>query len=276
MRPPRFNLDDEACPGGGRVEFVEIIYLCVFAFLAGLVDSVVGGGGLIQLPALLLWLPPSAAPSIAAVMGTNKLSSICGTALAAIQYARRVPIHWRSILPAGAAALVFSFLGARAVSRMEPELLKPLILVLLAGVAVYTAWRKDFGNLHAPQFTAHRERQFGVLVGMGIGFYDGFFGPGTGSFLIFIFIGLFGFDFLSASASAKVINLATNLSAVAYFAATDNILYRYALPMALCNMAGSLIGARMAILKGNRFVRGFFLAIVSAMILRLGFEMLFR
>lgn len=255
---------------------MEIIYLCVFAFLAGLVDSVVGGGGLIQLPALLLFLPSSVVASIPAVMGTNKLSSICGTALAAVQYARRVPINWPSILPAGAAALVFSFLGARAVSLVQPHLLKPLILFLLAAVAVYTGWRKDFGDLHAPKLTAHRERQFGVVVGMVIGFYDGFFGPGTGSFLIFIFIGVFGFDFLSASASAKVINFATNLAAVAYFAATDNILYQYALPMGVCNMLGSLVGARLAILKGNRFVRTFFLAVVSAMILRLGYEVLFQ
>jgi hypothetical protein len=115
-----------------------------------------------------------------------------------------------------------------------------------------------------------------VVVGAVIGFYDGFFGPGTGSFLIFAFIGLFGFDFLTASASAKVVNFATNLSAVAYFAATDNLLYRYGLPMAACNMAGAVLGARLALLKGNRFVRGFFLFVVGALILRFGWEVLGR
>jgi uncharacterized protein len=255
---------------------VEIYFLCLFAFLAGLVDSVVGGGGLIQLPALLIFLPPAQASSLAAVFGTNKLSSICGTAAAAVQYSRRVRINWRSILPAGLAAFVFSFFGARTVSLIHPQALKPLILFLLVAVAIYTYWRKDFGNLHAPQFTAHRERQFGILVGIVIGFYDGFFGPGTGSFLIFIFIGLFGFDFLAASASAKVINFATNLSAVACFAATQQVYYEFAVPMGCCNLLGALTGSRLAILKGNAFVRGFFLVIVAAMILRLGWEMLFR
>ncbi len=254
---------------------MEIYYLCLFAFLAGFVDAVVGGGGLIQLPALLLLLPSAPADSLAAVLGTNKLSSICGTGTAVVQYARRVPINWRSILPAGVAAFLFSFLGARTVSSINPQVLKPLILFLLIAVAAYTCWKKDLGHLHAPQFTMHRERRFGILVGMAIGFYDGFFGPGTGSFLIFIFIGLFGFDFLTASASAKVINFATNLSAVIYFAATGNILYQFALPMGLCNLLGSLAGSRLAILKGNAFVRVFFLIVVAAMILRFGREILF-
>src|SRR3989441_11896016 len=148
--------------------FVETVYLCGFAFLAGLVDSVVGGGGLIQLPALLLVLSPTPADSLAPMFGTNKLSSICGTGTAVIQYSRRVRIKWSSILPAGAAAFVFAFLGARVVASLKPEMLKPMVLVLLVIVGIYTYWRKDFGNLHAPQLTAHRERQLGVLVGIGV------------------------------------------------------------------------------------------------------------
>ena len=255
---------------------MEIYCLSLFALLAGFVDAVVGGGGLIQLPALFIFLPQPLAESVAGVFGTNKLSSICGTGMAVIQYSRHVRIPWHLMVPAGLAALVFSFLGARTVSRIEAPALKPLILVLMIGVATYTFWRKDFGNLHAPQFTAHRERQFGILVGMAIGFYDGFFGPGTGSFLIFIFIGLFGFDFLTASASAKVINFATNLSAVSYFAATGHIYYQFAMPMGVCNMLGSLAGSRLAILKGNAFVRAFFLVVIAGMILRFGWGMLRR
>src|SRR5688572_27865832 len=219
---------------------------------------------------------PAPGDSLATAFGTNKLSSICGTGTAVIQYSRRVQIKWSSILPAGVAAFVFAFFGARTVSSLKAEVLKPLVLGLLVVVGIYTYWRKDLGNLHAPQFTAQRERQLGVLVGMGIGFYDGFFGPGTGSFLIFIFIGLFGFDFLAASASAKVINFATNLSAVGYFAATQQILYHHALPMGVCNALGSILGTRLAILKGNTFVRGFFLVVVAGMILRFGWEVLFR
>ena len=246
--------------------------LCAFAFLAGLVDAVVGGGGLIQLPALFVFLPAAEASVVASVLGTNKLSSFCGTSLAMVQYSRHLRLSWASLLPAAVAAFVFSFLGARVVTQLRPEFLRPLVLVLLVAVAIYTFGRKDLGERHAPVFTVSRERGYGILVGAGIGFYDGFFGPGTGSFLIFVFIGLFGFDFLAASASAKVINVATNLAALLYFAATDHILWRFALPMALFNVLGSLVGSRLAILKGNRFIRGLFLTVIGAMIVRFGWE----
>ena len=255
---------------------MHLTYLCGFAFLAGFVDSVVGGGGLIQTPALLIFLPESMSASVATVFGTNKLASICGTGMAVIQYSRRVSINWRLILPSAVAALVFSFIGARAVSLIDPHVLKPIILGLLVTVALYTFLRRDFGALHAPLLAATAERWAGVLVGIGIGFYDGFFGPGTGSFLIFIFISIFGFDFLTASASAKIINFATNLSAVIYFGATGHILYYFGLPMAICNVIGSFVGSRLAILKGNAFVRVFFLVVVIVMILRFGWEVLIK
>lgn len=253
---------------------MDLIALCLFSFLAGFVDSIVGGGGLIQLPALFLFLPAPLAGSIATVFGTNKMASICGTTVASVQYARRIRINWEALLPAGLAALAFSFIGARAVAVISGQSLKPMILGLLIAVAIYTYWQKDFGNLHAPKLSRSGELWAGIAVGTGIGFYDGFFGPGTGSFLIFIFIGLFGFDFLTASANAKFINVATNVAAVAYFAATDHILYRYALPMGLCNIVGSLCGTRLAILKGNKFVRVFFIIVVTAIIVRFGWDVL--
>jgi len=251
---------------------LELIGLCLVAFLAGLIDAIVGGGGLVQLPALFVLLPSNLAASVPLVFGTNKLSSMCGTTVALLQYARRVQIPWASILPAGLAAFVFSALGVRVLQSVDSAFLKPLILVLLIAVALYTYTQKRLGNLHAPKFLAHHERLLAIGVGVAIGFYDGFFGPGTGSFLIFIFIGLFGFDFLTASASAKVINFATNLAAVAAFSANGDVLYSYALPMGLCNVAGALIGARLAILKGNRFVRALFLAVVSIMIASFAYE----
>jgi uncharacterized membrane protein YfcA len=253
---------------------VDAIFLCFFAFLAGFVDSVVGGGGLIQLPALLLFLPAESSRTLAPVFGTNKFAAICGTSMATVQYARRVQIQWRFIFPAAIAALIFSFLGARVVSYIRKETMEPVIVALMIAVAIYTFRKKDFGHLHAPKLTPAKARALGVIIGVIIGFYDGFFGPGTGSFLIFIFIGLFGFDFLNASAHAKVINFSTNLGAVALFAANHNILYRYALPMAACNIAGSITGTSLAILKGNRFVRTFFLLVVSFMIVRYGWKIL--
>jgi uncharacterized membrane protein YfcA len=258
---------------------MELAALCFFSALAGFVDSIVGGGGLIQLPALLLFLSPADSAKIPAVWGTNKFASIWGTTLSVFVYSRRVKINWTSILPAGAVAFVFSFLGAytlRTFSLFRPELLKPLIFTLMVVVAIYTAIRKNFGNIHAPKLGSQLEMLIGLAIGAAIGFYDGFFGPGTGSFLIFLFIGIFGFDFLTASASAKLVNAATNLSAVLYFGSTGNILYKYAIPMAICSCLGGFCGSNLAVLKGNNFVRVFFLTIVSLLLARLGWDMFSR
>jgi uncharacterized membrane protein YfcA len=248
---------------------LEIAFLCGFAFLAGFIDSIVGGGGLIQLPALFIFMPNL---PVATVFGTGKLPAISGTTAAMFRYSRNVQIRWQAVLPAAVIAFVFSFIGARAVSLINTEVVKPVIIVLLISVAIYTFIRKDFGGLHAPKLDALRERVTAGLVGLIIGFYDGFFGPGTGSFLIFAFIGLFGFSFLSASASAKVVNVATNLSALLYFAATDNIIYHIAIPMSVCNILGSLVGSKLALVKGSGFVRKIFLVVVSIMILKLVYD----
>lgn len=233
--------------------------LCGISLLAGLIDSVVGGGGLIQLPGLLMVLP--ALPP-AVIFGTNKLASICGTSVAMLQYSRRVRFNWRLLLPAGIAALGFSWLGSKAVSQINSDALKPVILGLLAIVAVYTFLHKDFGDQHQPRLDPQQTQLAGVGIGSGLGFYDGFFGPGTGSFLIFLFIRIFGFDFLRASAHAKAINFCTNLASVVYFASTDQVLYGVALPMGLCNICGSVLGTQLAMLKGNQFIRSFFLLVV--------------
>ena len=246
-----------------------IALLCVFAFLAGLVDAVVGGGGLIQLPAMLLLLKGTPVPTI---LGTGKVSSLLGTAAALRRYAGQVPLRWRAVGTAAAVAGVFSFLGARVVSHLPQELLPPLVLGLLVVIALYTFWRKDFGSLHAPRLPAGQEPYYGAAVGVVLGFYDGFFGPGMGSFLLFAFVGLFGYDFLSASASAKLVNAVTNLAALAYFASTGQILWAAALPMAASNIVGSTLGAHLALRHGTGFVRVLFLIVVSAFILKLGWQ----
>jgi uncharacterized membrane protein YfcA len=249
---------------------VTLALLCAFAFIAGFIDSVVGGGGLIQVPALFVLLP--GIPP-ATLLGTNKFASIWGTASAFAQYARKVPVEWRSTLPTCATALLFGFIGARAAVHISPQLLRPLVLAMLVAVLAYTLWRKDFGKLHAPRLSHRQQLATGLGTGALIGFYDGFFGPGTGSFLIFAFVGLFGFSFLAASASAKLVNVITNLAAVSYFVATDHVLYRYAAPMALFNVAGSVIGSRLAIRRGSEFVRGLFIFIVGALILRFAWDL---
>lgn len=252
---------------------IELIYLCFFAFLAGFIDSIVGGGGLIQTPAMLIFLPQV---PIASLLGTGKLAGISGTTAAWLRYRQSVRLNWRNLVPTAGAAFVFSFLGARAVSALPTDLLRPLILILLIGVAVYTFLRQDFGALHAPRLTAAQEKWYGLGVGLVIGFYDGFFGPGTGSFLVFVFIGLFGYSFLAASAAAKVVNIATNLSALVYFMATDQVLYHLGLPMAICNIAGSTLGARLAINQGAGFVRVFFLLVVTGIIGKFAYDSFFK
>jgi len=245
---------------------MPLLLLCAFSFFAGLVDAIVGGGGLVQLPALLILLPGQAIPTL---FGTNKMASAAGTTMATAQFARRVKLDWHIIGPAAGTAFVFSALGSKLVTKINPALLRPVILALLILVAVYVFVLKDLGLVHAPRHPRHKARWMAILTGAALGFYDGFFGPGTGSFLIIIFVGVFGFDFLFASASAKVINLATNLASVIFFAATGHILYQVALPMAACNILGAMAGTRLAILKGSRFVRVFFLVVVLALIAKL-------
>ena len=244
--------------------------MCLFSLLAGFIDAVVGGGGLIQLPAIMILMPGVPFPTL---LGTNKLASMFGTSIAVYRYTRHVAVDWSTVVPATFAAFVCAFLGSRAVSILNPAVLRPLILTLLIVVAIYVFIVKDLGLIHAPKHGAHKARWLGTLIGGTLGFYDGFFGPGTGSFLIFAFVGIFGFDFLSASASAKVVNLATNVASVIYFAATDQMLYGLGLAMAACSMIGALIGARLAIAKGSKFVRVFFLFIVAALIAKLAHTM---
>jgi uncharacterized membrane protein YfcA len=246
-----------------------VLALCGFAFLAGFVDSVVGGGGLIQVPALLVLLPQY---PVATLFGTNKAVSIWGTAAATWQYARKVEMTWRSVLPMGIAALLLSFVGAAVVTLLDNRLLKPLILGVLVLVLAYTFWKKDFGRLHAPRLSPTQQILIGAIAGGVIGFYDGFLGPGTGSFLVLAFVGLFGFSFLHASAAAKAVNVITNMAALAWFATHGSVLWALAAPMAVCNVAGSIVGTQLALKRGAAFVRLMFMAVVALLIARLGWD----
>lgn len=243
------------------------------AFIAGLIDAVVGGGGLIQIPLLFSTFPQAAS---AAIFGTNKLSAIFGTGSAALLYVRRVPIPWKTTLPAAGAAFASSFAGAMAVSTIPPTLLKPLILGLLVVVAGYTWLRKDFGRTDRGLHIRNRHIVGATALGAGIGFYDGFFGPGTGSFLIFLFIRFFGFDFLRASAAAKFVNVMTNFAALLYFGSVGAVMWQLGLGMAIFNVAGALIGGRLALRHGSSLVRALFLVVVSILIIRFAWELLFR
>lgn len=248
---------------------LDIFTLVLIAFSAGLIDAAVGGGGLVQVPGLFAVLPQQ---TPATLFGTNKFSSVFGTAVASWRYARQIDIAWKLVLPAALTAFAFSFIGAMAVSYIPKEWMRPLVLGLLLFMLGYTLKKKDFGALHRPAHIGRRELIVALAIGGAIGFYDGLFGPGTGSFLIFLFIRFFGFDFLRASSAAKVVNLSTNLAALSFFIPTGHVLYHYAVPMAAANIAGAVLGARLAMRGGTSLIRRLFIGLVSLLIAKLAWD----
>ena len=252
-------------------EPAAVVALCGAAGLAGWVDAVGGGGGLIQLPALLVLLP-GAAP--AQVLATNKLSSVCGTAVAAATYARRLRPDPRTVVPMAAAALGGSSAGAACASLVPAALFRPLVLVLVVVVGAYTLLRPSLGETQALRFAGHRHLLAAVAVGVAIGFYDGIFGPGTGSFLTVALVALLGYAFLQAAAKARLVNLATNLGALIVFVAQGAPMYRLGLLMAACNVAGGRLGAVTAIRRGSGFVRLVLLVVLAILVVRLGWALL--
>ncbi len=242
-----------------------ILLLCLAAFAAGFVDAVVGGGGLLQVPAGLVLLPQF---PVATVMGTLKIPAFSGTSFAAAHYVKKVQINFKLLLVMCVLAFLSSLAGALVLVRVSNQFMKPLLLVVLCGVAVYTYTKKNLGTQVLTNHSEKKQMIFATVISMGLGFYDGFIGPGTGSFLVLAFIAVFGFDFLNASASAKLVNLATNLASVLFFVFKGTILWSVALPMAVSNALGGTCGARVAIRKGNRFIRIFFLCVVVATLIR--------
>jgi uncharacterized membrane protein YfcA len=238
------------------------LVLCA-ALLAGFVDAIVGGGGLIQLPALLAGYPAVAPPQL---LGTNKLGSICGTSGAVLRYMRVVRIPWRILLPAAAAAFLAALAGASLVSAVSAALFRPLVPCMLTAVLIYVLWHKDLGTLHAPIKLSRARSALALAAIAGIGLYDGFFGPGTGSFLMLLFIRLYGFDFLHASLGARAVNVATNAGALVFFGIHGEVHWALGFALGACNATGSVLGAHTAIKHGSKFVRAVFIVIVVALI----------
>jgi uncharacterized membrane protein YfcA len=245
--------------------------LVLAAAFAGFVDAVVGGGGLVQLPALLVVLP---AQPVVALLGTNKLSSIVGTASAAVHYARTVQVDRRQAAEMAGAAFVGSGVGALVATRVSSDLLRPVVLVALVAVLVYTLRRPALGEVEALRLSRPAQRAVALGGGAAIGLYDGFVGPGTGSFLVFLLVGAVGLSFLHASATAKVVNTATNLAALLLFALGGHVLVGLGLAMAASNLLGSQVGARLALRRGSAWVRRVFLVVVTALVLRLAYDVL--
>ncbi|AWA30278.1 hypothetical protein HYN48_09385 [Flavobacterium magnum] len=246
-----------------------LILLCVAAFGAGFVDAVVGGGGLVQTPAALILLPGL---PVAAIMGSLKIPSFSGTMFAAAQYLRQVRMNWKLLLIMMALAVPSAFAGSLLLTVVHNDFMKPLLLVVLSVLVVYTYARKNFGLHRDKSHSAAQQVAYAVLISVVIGFYDGFIGPGTGSFFVVAFIALLGFDFLQASANAKMVNLATNFGSICLFISKGKVIWAIALPMALCNAAGGFIGAKVAIARGNAFIRVFFLVVIVGTLARFAYD----
>ncbi len=251
------------------IEAYHLILLCVIAFCAGFVDAIVGGGGLIQTPAALIILPSF---PVASVIASLKIPSFSGTSLAVVQYLKKVRLNWGLISIICTIAFFASFAGSQLLTIVSNQFMKPVLLVVLTLVAIYTFTNKNFGQHQEVEYSDRYKLTYAILISIIIGFYDGFIGPGAGSFLILAFVSLLGFDFLHSSAHAKLVNLATNLGSITLFLLKGKILWAVAIPMAFCNAAGGALGANLAIAKGNRFIRIFFLVIVIATLLRFMYD----
>ena len=252
---------------------LELAIVTLASLFAGCVDAIVGGGGLILVPALF-GVFPEAAP--ATLLGTNKATGIWGTGWATVQFARRVQLPWRALAPAAAVALLGSFAGAWTLTLVSAEGLRKALPIILVAVLVYTVVRKDLGLTHAPSRSGRAQAAIACAIGAVIGFYDGFFGPGAGSFFVFAFVRLLGFDFLNASASAKLLNVATNFAALVLLGLKGHVWWHVAAVMAVANVIGSLLGTRLALKHGAGFVRIAFIVVVSALILKTGWDAFLR
>ena len=245
-----------------------LIILCIVAFFAGFIDAIVGGGGLIQTPAGLLLLPNE---PVARVIGSLKVPAFTGTFFAARNYLKLIKIPLPRILLFTSVAFTAAFIGSYCLTQMSNQFMKPILIVVLLAIALYTYFKKDLGlrvAINEPIFPWYK----GVAICLGLGFYDGFIGPGAGALLVLAFISSLGFDFLQANAHAKLVNLATNLGSILLFILKGSILWSIALPMAFCNAIGGIVGSKMAVKKGNKFIRTLFLLVIIATLCRLGYD----
>ena len=249
----------------------EFYVLLPLTFVAAMLNASVGGGGLVLIPGMFT-LFPSAMP--ATLLATEKCASVAGQATASVQYARRIKLPWKLLAMVSATAFFGAHLGARTIAALPGTFVKPFIAFLLAGMLVYVWFKPDFGKQDADMPIGRGDLARGLLVGTAIGFYEGFFGPGAGSFLIFLFIKVFRFDFLRATACAKLVNTSTNLGALAYFIPAGLVRYSMALPMTVAMIAGSYAGSHLAMRGGNQWIRRLFLILAISLLAKLVADLL--
>jgi uncharacterized membrane protein YfcA len=249
----------------------EILLVLVAALGAGFIDALAGGGGLIQLPALFAAFPQAPHTTL---LGTGKLAGLAGTCSAVARFVRHVKLDWSLLLPAATGGFLAALSGAWIATLVSPARFRMLVPLLLTFVLVYTLLHRDLGRDHQPRPINRRARWLAAGTAGAIGLYDGFFGPGTGSFLVFLFVGVFGLDFLHASASAKIVNASTNSAALVLFGLTGDLFWLLGLAMAACNVIGAQFGSQLAIRRGSALVRKVFLGVVCALIAKTAWDAL--
>ncbi|MEH7612276.1 TSUP family transporter [Gottfriedia acidiceleris] len=239
-----------------------LIILICFGFLASFIDSVVGGGGLITLPALLFTgLNPAAA------VATNKLAATIGSLTSTLMFYRSGKIELKSVLKFFPLSFVGSLLGAYTVHLLNPEMLKPLMLIMLGAVAIFTIFKKDWGSISTQKNLPNYRFIIFLVTIFAIGFYDGFIGPGTGSFLIFAFL-MIGFDFLKSAGNAKFLNFSSNIAGLLMFMFLGQVNYTYGIIMGIAQIAGAICGSKFAIKKGSGYVRALFIAVTCLLLVK--------
>ncbi|MET7699758.1 TSUP family transporter [Streptomyces sp. NPDC005485] len=253
------------------ISLTMVVLLCVAALAAGWIDAVVGGGGLLLLPVLLLGLPGGTAASFA--LGTNKAVAIVGTSGAAVTYARKTRVDVGIAVRIGLAALAGSTAGAFVAAGLSTDVLKPVVMVVLLGVGTFVILRPAFGTAPSTAPVSARRILAAIgLAGLGIGFYDGLIGPGTGTFLVLALTALLHLDLVTASATAKIVNCCTNAGALATFAWKGTVFWQLAALMAVFNLVGGMVGAHTALKKGSGFVRVVLLTVVFALVANLAYN----
>ncbi|MFE5029971.1 TSUP family transporter [Streptomyces sp. NPDC056656] len=255
----------------GHVSPAALLFLCAAAFLAGAVDAIVGGGGLIQLPAMIMIMPGG---SLIYSLATNKIVGAVGTSAAVCTYARKTTMDWAAIVRMSAATFPAAVAGASCASALPAGVLSVVVLVSLVLIVGYTLSKPDLGVADAPRFERRTQLVVMVLGGAAIGFWDGLGPPGTGSLLVFLLVGLMGYSFLGASATSKVVNVATNAGALVFFIPAGKVLWGLGLLMAVSNLAGGVTGASLAVRRGTAFVRRVFIAVVGTLIISVGIKFL--
>ena len=249
------------------LSLATVLFLLAASFFAGFIDSIAGGGGLIQLPALLIGLPKS---ETAEVLGTNKLSAVFGTTTAAALYRKQIKPDPKILIAMGVPAFLGSAGGAVLASKIPTSSMRPMVLMLLILVAIYTWFKPDLGKFENLRHLPKLRVQIAAIAGVVIGFYDGIFGPGTGSFLMLILVASLGYAFITASAIAKVVNVATNVGAIMVFGVNGAVLWQIGIILGIANISGAVVGARLAIKGGSTLVRKVFLLVTMALIVKVG------